>query len=150
MDHIAILRKAKISKGDNLLKDILDGAKTIESRWYVNKVSPWDRIQKGDTVYFKESGGPITAKAKAAKVLQFDNLNNQIIKEIIKSYGNAISPNTSCEQWDSWITKQIKKIYCILVFLNEVEKVSPFNIDKTGYGISSAWLAVGDIEKVRV
>lgn len=150
MDHIAILRKAKISKGDNLLKDILDGAKTIESRWYVNKVSPWGKIFKGDTVYFKESGGLVTARAKVAKVLQFDNLTSRIIKEIIESYGNAISPNTSREQWDSWITKLTKKRYCILVFLNEVEKVSPFNIDKTGYGISSAWLAVGNIEKVRV
>ena len=56
MDHVAILRKAKVSRGDNLLQDILDGTKTIESRWYVNKISPWDKIKSGDTVYLKEFG----------------------------------------------------------------------------------------------
>lgn len=150
MDHVAILRKANISKGDNLLKDILKGTKTIESRWYVNRISPWDKIKKGDTVFFKESGSPVTAKANVTKVLQIINLNDHTIKEIIKNYGKAISPNTSSKQWSSWVTKQTKKRYCILIFLKDVEKVVPFNIDKTGYGISSAWLAVGSIDKIRI
>ncbi|MHA1852052.1 MAG: hypothetical protein ACTSUF_00920 [Candidatus Heimdallarchaeaceae archaeon] len=150
MDHIAILRKANISKGDNLLGDILEGTKTIESRWYVNRISPWDKIKRNDTVYFKESGCPVTVKACVAKVIQIDNLNESIIKELIKNYGKKISPGTTSEQWSSWATKQTKKRYCILIFLRGVKKVTPFNIDKTGYGISSAWLAVGSIDKVRV
>lgn len=40
MHHIAILRKSNIKKGDNLLKDIIDEKKTIESRWYINKINP--------------------------------------------------------------------------------------------------------------
>ena len=150
MDHIAILRKARISKGDNLLKDILEGKKTIESRWYVNKISPWDNIHKDDAVYFKESGNPVTARAKVAKVLQFEKLNTDTIKSILENYGSAISPNTSPEQWFSWAADQTKKRFCILVFLKDIEKVHPFNIDKTGYGNSSAWLAVGSIDKVRI
>lgn len=150
MDHIAILRKANISKGDNLLRDILNGTKTIESRWYVNRISPWDKINKGDVVYFKESGSPITAKANVSKIIQLDNLNDITIKNLISEFGKAISPGTSNEQWSNWIKKQTKKRYCILVFLKDVEKVKPFNIDKTGYGISSAWLPVGSIHKVKV
>ena len=150
MDHVAILRKANISKGDNLLKDILEGKKTIESRWYVNRISPWDKIKRGDTVFLKESGSPVTAKADVAKVLQIENLNNRTTKEIIKKYGKGISPYTSFEQWSSWISKQTKKRYCILIFLRAVEKVAPFNINKTGCGVSSAWLAVGSINKVRI
>lgn len=150
MDHVAILRKANISKGDNLLRDILDGKKTVESRWYVNKISPWDKIKKDDIVYFKESGSPVTAKAKVKKVLQFDKLDTNLIKEIIEDYGHEISPSTTKEQWLSWAKKQTKKRYCILVFLSDVEKIEPFNIDKTGFGISSAWLAVESIDKLRV
>jgi ASC-1-like (ASCH) protein len=150
VDHVAILRKASISKEDNLLRDILKGTKTIESRWYVNRVSPWDKIKRNDTVYFKESGSPITAKANVAKVIQIDNLNDSTIRDIIKNYGKEISPGTTSEQWLSWAKKQIKKRYCILIFIKDVKRVTPFNIDKTGYGISSAWLAVGSIDKVRV
>ena len=150
MDHVAILRKANISKGDNLLRDILDGRKTIESRWYVNRISPWDKIKRDDVVYFKESGSPVIAKAKVKKVLQFDRLDTSLIKEIVKDYGHEISPSTSKEQWSSWAKKQIKKNYCILVFLSDVEKIEPFNIDKTGFGISSAWLTVESIKKLKL
>ena len=31
-----------------------------------------------------------------------------------------------------------------------VEKISPFEISKQGFGISSAWLVVGDINRVRM
>lgn len=149
MDHVAILRKANISKGDNLLKDILEGTKTIESRWYVNKISPWNQIAEDDMVFFKESGCAVTAKAKVAKIIQIDKLDSQITQDIINKYGNRISPNTTLEEWSAWGEKHTDKRYCILVFLTEVEKVTPFNINKSGYGISSAWLAVDDIDKVK-
>jgi hypothetical protein len=150
MDHVAILRRAIISKGDNLLGDILAGTKTIESRWYVNKVSPWDRIKTGDFVYFKESGCPITAVAKVAKVLQYENLDRHVISKIIKTYGKQIAPNTLEDEFLAWGETANKKRYCILVFLTEIKKIEPFEVDKKGYGISSAWLCVGDIGKVRL
>ena len=150
MDHIAILRKSKISKGDNLLQDILEGRKTVESRWYVNKVSPWNKIKSGDVVYFKESGGPVTVRASVEKVIQYEDLNEITIKNIISKYGKYIAPHTTPDDFLLWGRKQNKKRYCILIFLENAVKIEPFDIDKTSYGISSAWLAVGDISKVKV
>jgi len=150
MDHIAILKKALISKGDNLLEDILSGTKTIESRWYVNRINPWNKIKKGDCIYFKESGYPVTAVSQVSEVIQYGNLNKDIIKQIITKYGKRISPNTSESEFKSW-EKHIKnKRYCVLIFLQNVRKITPFNINKKGFGISSAWLTVGDIEKVKL
>ena len=149
MDHIAILRKSNIKKGDDLLGDILDGTKTIESRWYINRIAPWNKIKSGESVYFKESGQPITAKAKVSKVLQFENLNNESMKEIIDKYGNKIAPNTSKETFYEWITTHENKRYCILVFLSDVEKITPFNINKSGFGNSCAWMVLEDIEGIR-
>lgn len=148
MDHVAILRKARISKGDNLLADILAGTKTIESRWYVNKISPWDKIVAGDTVYFKESGGPVTALATVSKVMQFSNLNEQSRVKIIRDYGKHIAPHFPLSEFESWAARHSAKRYCILIFLRDVKKITPFNIDKTGFGNSAAWLAVGDIKRV--
>ena len=51
MDHVAIMNKSW-----GLIPKILSGSKTIESRWYKTKRTPWDKIAKGDTVYFKNSG----------------------------------------------------------------------------------------------
>ncbi len=148
MDHVEILRKSRISKGDNLLGDILAGTKTIESRWYVNKIDPWDKVKAGDVVYLKESGCPVTAVADVLEVRQYDTLDSETINQIIKDYGRQIAPHTSEEQFSSWAKKEDKKRYCILVFLKNPRKVSPFNINKKGYGISSAWMCVGDISRV--
>lgn len=150
MDHIAILRKSNIKKGDNLLKDILDGKKTIESRWYVHKITPWNNIKRGESIFFKESGCPITAKAVVADVIQYENLTPVLIEEIIIKYGNLISPSTSLESFLSWGKKQEKKKYCILVFLKDIEKIESFNINKQGFGISAAWLTTPDINRIKI
>lgn len=142
MDHVAILRKGKI------LNNIVKGRKTIESRWYVNKISPWDKISKGDTVYFKESGEPVTVKAYASKVLQFDLINNDI-GDIVRKYGKQIDPDSTKKSFLDWAKNLGKKRYVVLVFLKDVEKVEPFNINKKGYGISCAWLLVKDINNIK-
>jgi len=149
MDHVAILRKANIKKDDDLLGDILSGRKTIESRWYANKIAPWDKIRAGDTVYLKESGRAVTAKAEVSKVLQYDNLNTEIKKGIVRKYGKQIAPSTSEDDFLAWLGKQKNKRYCILIFLANVTPVKPFEIDKTGYGNSSAWLVTDNIKKLR-
>ncbi len=149
MDHVAILRKAKISKGDDLLGDILSEKKTIESRWYVNKISPWNKIEKNDLVYFKESGHSVTAVATVSKVIQYKNLDKKLINQIIKVYGKQIAPYTSKGDFQSWAEKEDKKRYCILIFLKNVKEIEPFDVDKKGYGIFSAWLVVGDINSVK-
>lgn len=149
MDHVAILRKSCVSKGDNLLGDILAGKKTVESRWYINKVSPWNNIKAGDTVYFKESGCPVTAVSKVSKVVQYADLNDDLIFEIINKYGKKIAPNSDALSLSKWAEKERSKRYCILIFLEDVRSILPFNINKKGFGISSAWLAVGDIHKIK-
>jgi len=44
MDHVAIL-----SKKYELLDKIISGEKTIESRWYVNRIAPWNKMTYSPT-----------------------------------------------------------------------------------------------------
>lgn len=78
MEHIAIMKKSW-----GLLPKILSGEKKIESRWYMAKCTPWDRIETGDIVYFKDSGSPVTIKARVIKMIQFSNLTPVLVKKII-------------------------------------------------------------------
>ncbi len=148
MHHIAILKKSCVRKGDNLLTDILTGIKTIESRWYINKVAPWNQIEIGDDVYFKESGSPIRAKAKVSYVIQYDDLDSSTISRIISTYGSKIAPSSTQKELDTWSLGLNKKRYCILIFLTEIEKVEPFEIDKTGFGSACAWMVTSNIDKI--
>ena len=138
MEHIVILRK----KGQ-LLDKILSGEKTIESRWYVNRRDPWNKITVGDLLYFKESGEPITARARVSQVLQFSDLDYTMILTLLTQYGSEIGLAKS--EFHLFALKHMKKKYGILVFLDTATSVVPFSINKTGFGLMSAWLCVDTI-----
>ena len=142
MDHVAIMRKSW-----GLIPKILDGRKKIESRWSKNKCAPWGKVKIGDVVYFKNSGGPIVAKAKVSAVLYYKDLNPEKVRKIVRKHqgdgGISVGNLANTIKWASG------KRYCTLVFLIKAGKVIPFNIDKKGFGIGAAWLCVGDINKIR-
>ena len=134
-----------MKKSWKLTQKILAKEKTIESRWYKSKHSPWDNIKAGETVYFKDSGDHVRIKAEVEKVIQFSNLNPKKIKEILYKYGKDLGITN--------IPKFVKffkhKKYCILIFLRNPQKIKPFGIDKTGFGIMSAWITVDDINRIK-
>ena len=140
LDHVAIMKRSR-----KLIAKILSGEKTIESRWYVNRICPWDRINVGDTVYFKDSGEPATVKANVSKVLQFKNLSPRSVKNILQTHGKEIGMEPS----EKNIQEGAAKNYCILIFLEDARKIEPFKIDKTGYGLMSAWITVDNINKIK-
>ncbi|MBI5331957.1 MAG: hypothetical protein HZB65_00120 [Candidatus Aenigmarchaeota archaeon] len=81
MHHIAIMKKSW-----HLVEKIISSEKTIESRWYMNKHDPWGKAKSGDMIYFKNSGEPVTAKARATNILQFEELTPDKIKHILNEY----------------------------------------------------------------
>jgi ASC-1-like (ASCH) protein len=142
MDHVAIMNKKLGS-----IPQILSCEKTIESRWYLSRKAPWHKVKKGDTIFFKNSGEPVTVKAKVKSVKEFEFLQPQKVREILKNYGAIGKLNFDNVQKTYQIYKNNK--YCILVFLKNPTKVKPFNINKSGFGISSAWLCVGRIASIK-
>ncbi len=84
------------------------------------------------------------------KVIQYANLSEATIEYIINKYGKYIAPNLALKDFQSWGRALTNKRYCILIFLEEAVKIEPFNINKAGFGISSAWLVVENIDKVKV
>ena len=137
-----------MKKSWGLLPKILTGEKTIESRWYKNKYSPWNKIKKGDIVYFKNSGELVTIKAEVLNVLQFSNLNFNKIKEILNKYGTK--DGLGINELDKYYEMFKDKKYCLLIFLNNPQKIQPFDIDKTGFGAMAAWISVKDIDKIKI
>ncbi len=138
MDHLAILDKKR-----KLLQKIISGEKTIESRWYKFKKTPYQQISRGDIIYFKDSGEPVCVKAKVSNVLFFDHLGENKIKSIIIQYGERIGISISS------VERLVGKNFCTLIFLKDVESIHPFNIDKKGYGMMAAWITVENIEKIK-
>jgi hypothetical protein len=143
MEHIAIMKKSW-----KLTDKILRGEKIIESRWYVTKRKPWNNIKRGETIYFKDSGEPITLKTEVGSVIQFDNLNPRKVLAILKKYGrdDGIENDTIAEFYQIFKNKK----YCILIYLKNPSTIPPFEINKAGFGAMSAWLTVDRVSKIKV
>ena len=136
MDHVAIMNPTIGS-----IAKILTGVKTIESRWSKYKIAPWDKIHSNDSVYFKYSGGPIIAKATVSKVQQFEKLDEQKFNFIVENFGESICLQNT--EYDSWYQS---KNYVTLIFLENPQKVEPFQIDKSGFGSGCAWITTSNVK----
>lgn len=141
MEHIAIMKKSW-----GFIPKILNGQKKIESRWYSTRHIPWDKIKKGEIVYFKNSGEPIKIKAEIKKVIQVGDLAPGRVRKILCEFGKDIGIsdnliNNFCEEFKD-------KKYCILVFLKNPVQIKPFEINKSGFGMMSAWISTEDVSKI--
>lgn len=126
MDHVAIMKKSL-----GFLPKIVSGEKTIETRFYNSKRTPWNKIQAGDRVFFKNTGESVTVTATVSKVL-FNP------KDLI-----AYQPETCLTTFPS-------KKYAILIFLKDIKQIKPFAITKKGFGAMASWITVPDIVKIRL
>ena len=124
--HLVILKKP-------YLDAILDGRKHIESRFTLTNRDGFGRVSAGDTLFLKESSGPVCATAMVKTVRNFENLTPERIIEIKQKYNHRILGNN--EYWQS-------KNDCrfgFLVWLGDVKPIEPVRINKKDW---RAWVVL--------
>ena len=109
--HIAILHEPYLSR-------ILNGEKTIESRWLKRRVAPYDHIRVGDIIYFKQASGPIVATAHAAEVWQFADLTPQQVDAILEQFGDELQLDPD------FADRARDQRYAVLIRLADVQQLS--------------------------
>jgi hypothetical protein len=127
MDHLAIMKKS----------------------WgLTTKRDPWDNIKKGEKVYFKDSGEPVTIKATVSRVLQFAGLTPKKVKELLGEYGkdDGIKEDNISYFYNRFKSKK----YCILVLLERPLAIEPFSINKKGFGSMAAWISIDNIKQIKI
>lgn len=110
---------------------ILNGAKTIESRFSTKRIIPFNNITCGDIVVLKKSGGDIVAVFESGDVI-FKQINGRIdVDEIKRKYGREL-----CLEESFWEKKEKAK-YVTLVSITHLKKISPISIKKVN---RQSWL----------
>ncbi len=142
MDHVAFMKKEW-----GFIDKILVGTKTIESRWYKNKYRPWGVIKKGEIIYFKNSGEPITVKAIVDNVMMVSNLDVNRVEDLLEKYGDEIGIEKN--DFVKFLKKFQDKKYCILIFIKNPKKIVPFSINKKGFGLMASWISVSNINEIQ-
>lgn len=128
MTHIAIFRQPFFDM-------VLDGEKTIESRWAMHKVAPYGKIKKGDKILLKETGKDVTATAVAGRV-EFFQLTPSLVDEIEVKYGKEIGT----DKFEDWQGTRHKK-YCTLIWLEKVEKIPPMKVKRSN---GAGWIVIDE------
>ncbi len=126
MKHIVILK----SKYFNM---IVNGEKTIESRFSMNKSAPYNKVNVNDTLLIKQTGKDVTHTAVVTKVEYFE-LTPQLVENIRVKYGKQIGSTDKTE----WQTTYLKK-YCTLVWLNNVTPITPLKVPRS---CGAGWIIV--------
>lgn len=126
MKHIVILRQP-------FLDMILSGEKTIESRWSMNKIAPYKKVNVGDDLLLKLTSNPVTATAKV-KVVKFYELTPQIVEEIKMKYGKQVGTD-KFKDWQSTLNKK----YCTLIWLEDVKIVEPIHVPRSN---GTGWITL--------
>lgn len=99
-------------------------------------------------MYFKDSGEPARLKVEVSRVMQFADLTPNRVKEILDEYGD--DDGLEKEKIPDFFERFKDKKYCMLIFLKNPQGIEPFEIDKTGFGMMSAWITVDDISKIKI
>lgn len=119
---------------------ILDGSKTIESRFTKVRCAPFGKVHEGDVVYLKESGGLVKGMFTVAKVKTFENLTDaQICDLFYKEYREQIFSSLSAlmrHPPEKWLTA---KHATLIHVSNPIAFDDPFPYKQKG---RSAWLVL--------
>ncbi len=106
------------------LQYILDGQKTIESRFSSKRIIPYMAVNKGDVVLLKKSSGPILGICHVNDVWYY-KLNESSWFQIKKEYSEAL-----CAQNPEFWQDRKSASYATLIRIEKVKSLSPIHISK--------------------
>lgn len=114
---------------------ILTGKKTIESRFSVNRISPFGKVSKGDLVLLKKAGGAVVGLFIAGDVIFYSRLNTKKLAEIENNFAKQICSEVNPNFWEN--RKESK--FATLIYISQFIEVEPFRINKSD---RTAWSIV--------
>ena len=140
MDHVVYL-DYKASEMEKLLSE----EKKMIIRGAAGRKLPYGRVDIGDALYFINNNGEGEVKAKAIvkSVLNSDKLTKEESINLVEN--NQDKLKLTKQQFKRWAGKR----YLVLIELEKVEEIEPFNIDKSDYGNMDDWLLVEEIDNVK-
>lgn len=116
------------------LEAVLDGRKTIESRFALHRCAPYGQVQAGDVILLKRSGGPVVGVARAGKSDHYQ-LGPGDIESIRLDHAEELFA-VDDEFWEQRAAKR----YATLIGLEDTARISEMHVEKRD---RRGWVAYG-------
>jgi hypothetical protein len=102
---------------------ILDGRKTVESRFSVRATAPYGCVERGDLVLLKQSGGPVVGAFTASSAWDY-HLDPASWAELRRDFAGAL-----CAQDGFWEERAAAE-YATLIRISDVRRLPPVPVPK--------------------
>jgi hypothetical protein len=121
------------------LRFVLEGKKTIESRFSVHRHAPFEQVRKGDLVVLKQSSGPICGVCRVSHAWYY-HLDPTSWSEI-EQFATALCMDDS-EFW----AKKRGASFATLIRIEDVVRIPEFSISKID---PRGWVVLKDVQRQR-
>lgn len=115
--HLAILVEPYLTY-------IIDGQKTVESRFSMRRFAPYGQVREGDVILLKRSGGPIVGLCRVSDV-SFFTLDATTREQLQATYAKAL-----CATDPSFWEERAAATYATLMGIDSVCETAPIKFDK--------------------
>ena len=141
MDHVVYVN-AKTKE----LEKLLQGKKTMIIRGAAGRKLPHGRVSKGDTLYFirNNAEGVVRARGAVCDVFSSEKLSEDESRSLVDDNQDKLQLEPS--ELQRWAGKR----FLVLVNVEDVREVAPFQIDKSNFGNMDDWLPVENIDQYRM
>ena len=138
MDHLVYL-DSRAKEMENLVM----GIKSMIIRGAKARKIPYGIVNKGDVLYFINNNGEDEVKARGvvSSVINTDELS------VEESFETIIKNQDKLQLPDKQFEKLAGRRYLVLIGLNYIEQVGPYNIDKSSFNSLNDWFPVGCMEE---
>ena len=103
---------------------VLDGRKTMESRFTLTRQPPWGCVEPGDIILLKRSGGAVVGVARAGAA-QSHELSPALIQRLRARFETQL-----CATDDQFWSSRAGKNYATLIEIEDVEPLADVAIEK--------------------
>jgi len=110
--HLAVLKRP-------YLDAVIEGRKTIELRLSRTRAAPFGKVAPRDTIYLKQSAGPVRARATAERVLSLEDLTPAEIRALKRAHNHLVLGAP-----DYWRARSSAR-YATLIWLADVRELTP-------------------------
>ena len=106
------------------LTHVLNGKKTVESRFSINRSPPYKKVQSKDILFLKVSGGPIVGICQVTNIRSYE-LDPKLLRRIKKDFTDSL-----CVQDPKFWDDRQSACYATLMKISNPVTFEPFTIEK--------------------
>jgi hypothetical protein len=141
MDHVVYVDAAAKE-----MEKLLDGSKCMILRGAAGRKLPYGKVNPGDVLYFIRNNGEgkVAARAEVKSAINTNKLSPEESDQMIKDHQDRLQ--LTPQQVQRWSGKR----FLVLIEVENVTAIEPFEIDRSQYGNMDDWLPVDQIETVKV